>query len=155
MWVNNPIQSSYRHADRPHFPHQDVTLPTPTTGASQANQPQIPQRPAHAVEYNFLDIELKYGILQVRCRRPTFSIHKKLFNFLMTTWNLMFAIKVSNSAKFCASRKQIHQIRAARYWLGDLSLNLFLEHISSKVASLVEQKAPVWAWCSMNDNLYS
>ena len=35
----------------------------PATGASQ----QVPQtRPAHAREYNFLDIELKYGILQVR-----------------------------------------------------------------------------------------
>lgn len=45
---------------------KDVTLPTPTTGASQANQPQLPQRPAHATEYNFLDIELKYGILQVK-----------------------------------------------------------------------------------------
>lgn len=43
----------------------DVTLPTPTTGASQANQPQVPQRPSHATEYNFLDMELKYGILQV------------------------------------------------------------------------------------------
>ncbi|CRL00270.1 CLUMA_CG013543, isoform A [Clunio marinus] len=43
----------------------DVTFPTPTTGASQANQPQMPQRPAHATEYNFLDIELKYGILQI------------------------------------------------------------------------------------------
>lgn len=44
---------------------KDVTLPTPVTGASQANQHQIPQRPAHAIEYNFLDIELKYGLLQV------------------------------------------------------------------------------------------
>lgn len=35
----------------------------PATGASQ--QPVAP-RPAHAKEYHFLDIELKYGILQVR-----------------------------------------------------------------------------------------
>lgn len=37
------------------------------TGA-QSNQQQnssVPQRPAHAKEYNFLDIELKYGFLQV------------------------------------------------------------------------------------------
>jgi SCY1-like protein 2 len=39
----------------------------PTTGASQ-NVPGVQQqqtRPAHAKEYNFLDMELKYGILQV------------------------------------------------------------------------------------------
>uniref|UniRef100_A0A336MKF9 CSON002411 protein n=1 Tax=Culicoides sonorensis TaxID=179676 RepID=A0A336MKF9_CULSO len=41
----------------------------PTTGASQ-NIPgqqglQQPVRPAHAREYNFLDIELKYGLLQI------------------------------------------------------------------------------------------
>lgn len=41
----------------------------PSTGASQ-NIPgqqgvQGVQRPAHAREYNFLDIELKYGLLQV------------------------------------------------------------------------------------------
>lgn len=39
----------------------------PSTGASQVSPPPgaIP-RPAHAREYNFLDIEIKYGILQVR-----------------------------------------------------------------------------------------
>lgn len=38
----------------------------PTTGNSQVTPPPgtLP-RPAHAREYNFLDIELKYGILQV------------------------------------------------------------------------------------------
>lgn len=56
------------------LPVKDVTLPTPTTGASQANQPQVPQRPAHATEYNFLDIELKYGILQVKKVWRNFSI---------------------------------------------------------------------------------
>ena len=35
----------------------------PSTGASQ-QQPAQP-RPSHAKEYNFLDIELKYGLLQV------------------------------------------------------------------------------------------
>lgn len=34
----------------------------PATGASQ---PSSAQRPAHAREYHFLDIEYKYGILQV------------------------------------------------------------------------------------------
>ncbi|XP_075230291.1 SCY1-like protein bma [Lycorma delicatula] len=34
----------------------------PATGASQPHQPP---RPPHAKEYNFLDIELKYGILQI------------------------------------------------------------------------------------------
>lgn len=40
----------------------------PATGASQ----QTPQstRPAHAREYHFLDIELKYGILQVTTLSP-------------------------------------------------------------------------------------
>lgn len=36
----------------------------PTTGASQL-PPGSTARPAHAKEYNFLDMELKYGILQV------------------------------------------------------------------------------------------
>lgn len=36
----------------------------PATGASQPQHQNTP-RPAHAREYNFLDIELKYGILQV------------------------------------------------------------------------------------------
>ncbi|XP_055845977.1 SCY1-like protein 2 isoform X3 [Episyrphus balteatus] len=40
-----------------------VTGP-PSTGASQPTVPVV-QRPAHAREYNFLDIELKYGILQL------------------------------------------------------------------------------------------
>lgn len=31
----------------------------------QHQQPPPPQRPPHAKEYNFLDIELKYGILQL------------------------------------------------------------------------------------------
>lgn len=48
---------------------QDVTpvISGPQTGnASQGNQQSVvQQRPAHAKEYNFLDIELKYGILQV------------------------------------------------------------------------------------------
>ncbi|KAJ9585871.1 hypothetical protein L9F63_020484, partial [Diploptera punctata] len=35
----------------------------PSTGASSQTQPNA-QRPAHAREYHFLDIELKYGILQ-------------------------------------------------------------------------------------------
>jgi SCY1-like protein 2 len=39
----------------------------PATGASQNIPPPgvQQQRPAHAREYNFLDMELKYGILQV------------------------------------------------------------------------------------------
>ncbi|XP_038118205.1 SCY1-like protein 2 isoform X8 [Culex quinquefasciatus] len=38
----------------------------PSTGASQQLQNSSPaNRPAHAKEYNFLDIELKYGILQI------------------------------------------------------------------------------------------
>ncbi|CAO1315978.1 unnamed protein product [Diamesa hyperborea] len=47
----------------------DVTpvISGPQTGnASQGNQQSVvQQRPAHAKEYNFLDIELKYGILQI------------------------------------------------------------------------------------------
>lgn len=38
----------------------------PSTGASQPSQPPIITRPYHAKEYNFLDIEFKYGLLQVR-----------------------------------------------------------------------------------------
>lgn len=48
---------------------------TPATGgaaaaaqaqaAAQAAANTVPQRPAHAKEYNFLDMELKYGFLQV------------------------------------------------------------------------------------------
>lgn len=38
----------------------------PSTGASNVGPQQtVTQRPAHAREYSFLDIELKYGILQV------------------------------------------------------------------------------------------
>ncbi|KAG8278354.1 hypothetical protein J6590_021247 [Homalodisca vitripennis] len=37
----------------------------PATGASQHPPPQNTPRPPHAREYHFLDIELKYGILQV------------------------------------------------------------------------------------------
>ncbi|XP_037948428.1 SCY1-like protein 2 [Teleopsis dalmanni] len=38
----------------------------PTTGTNQNIQlPPTPQRPAHAKEYHFLDIELKYGFLQL------------------------------------------------------------------------------------------
>lgn len=38
----------------------------PSTGASQQMQNSSPaNRPPHAKEYSFLDIELKYGILQV------------------------------------------------------------------------------------------
>uniref|UniRef100_T1GGC7 SCY1-like protein 2 n=1 Tax=Megaselia scalaris TaxID=36166 RepID=T1GGC7_MEGSC len=36
----------------------------PSTGASQPPQPPIITRPYHAKEYNFLDIEFKYGLLQ-------------------------------------------------------------------------------------------
>ncbi|XP_044733350.1 SCY1-like protein 2 [Chrysoperla carnea] len=36
----------------------------PSTGASHQNQGPTP-KPTHAKEYNFLDIELKYGILQI------------------------------------------------------------------------------------------
>ncbi|XP_063239604.1 SCY1-like protein 2 [Bacillus rossius redtenbacheri] len=47
---------------------QDGTGPTggpPATGASQQGHQQPHHRPAHAREYHFLDIELKYGILQI------------------------------------------------------------------------------------------
>lgn len=42
----------------------------PAAGGAAASQAQaaantLPQRPAHAKEYNFLDMELKYGFLQV------------------------------------------------------------------------------------------
>jgi hypothetical protein len=37
----------------------------PTTGASSQTQPATLPRPSHAREYHFLDVELKYGILQV------------------------------------------------------------------------------------------
>ncbi|KAL1130482.1 hypothetical protein AAG570_011730 [Ranatra chinensis] len=37
----------------------------PATGASHQHTPQPGVRPPHAREYHFLDIELKYGILQV------------------------------------------------------------------------------------------
>ncbi|KAK9876825.1 hypothetical protein WA026_015063 [Henosepilachna vigintioctopunctata] len=35
------------------------------SGINTASNQQLPQRPAHAKEYNFLDIEYKYGILQI------------------------------------------------------------------------------------------
>jgi len=43
---------------------------TPAAGGAAAAQAQaaantLPQRPAHAKEYTFLDMELKYGFLQV------------------------------------------------------------------------------------------
>ncbi|XP_067644506.1 SCY1-like protein 2 isoform X1 [Eurosta solidaginis] len=51
--------------------YENLAMPT-NAGATgtQSNQQQqqntaIPQRPAHAKEYNFLDIELKYGFLQL------------------------------------------------------------------------------------------
>lgn len=37
-----------------------------SAGAASAAAATQPQRPAHAKEYNFLDMELKYGFLQVR-----------------------------------------------------------------------------------------
>lgn len=37
----------------------------PSTGASSQTQPSTTPRPPHAREYHFLDVELKYGILQV------------------------------------------------------------------------------------------
>ncbi|KAL5291270.1 hypothetical protein ACFFRR_010588 [Megaselia abdita] len=37
----------------------------PSTGASQPSHPPIITRPYHAKEYNFLDIEFKYGLLQL------------------------------------------------------------------------------------------
>ncbi|KAJ8866156.1 hypothetical protein PR048_033680 [Dryococelus australis] len=44
----------------------------PATGASQQGHQPTHHRPAHAREYHFLDIELKYGILQVsQPPRPT------------------------------------------------------------------------------------
>lgn len=43
----------------------NVTGP-PSTGASQQTPPPgATPKPTHAKEYNFLDMELKYGILQV------------------------------------------------------------------------------------------
>lgn len=38
----------------------------PSTGASHIQPPGQIQRPAHAKEYSFLDIELRYGLLQVK-----------------------------------------------------------------------------------------
>lgn len=50
----------------------------PATGASQHNQPQNqPRPPPHAREYHFLDIELKYGILQVSVVTINFSLEIK------------------------------------------------------------------------------
>lgn len=47
----------------------------PSTGASQTTH--IPtQRPSHAKEYHFLDIEIKYGLLQVR--KHFFTLHFKM-----------------------------------------------------------------------------
>lgn len=43
--------------------YQDSTHPSNGPG-----QGPPPPRPAHAREYHFLDLELKYGLLQVRCR---------------------------------------------------------------------------------------
>ncbi|KDR18607.1 SCY1-like protein 2, partial [Zootermopsis nevadensis] len=37
----------------------------PSTGASSQTQPSTSPRPPHAREYHFLDVELKYGILQI------------------------------------------------------------------------------------------
>lgn len=39
----------------------------PSTGASQVSSPpNVQSKPIHAREYSFLDIEIKYGILQVQ-----------------------------------------------------------------------------------------
>lgn len=59
-FVTEPVFASLANI----LAHQEfVGIGVPSTGASQP----IPnaQKPAHAKEYNFLDIELKYGILQV------------------------------------------------------------------------------------------
>lgn len=45
-----------------------------SAGAASAAAATQPQRPAHAKEYNFLDMELKYGFLQVRDpKRETYA----------------------------------------------------------------------------------
>lgn len=47
-------------------------------GSGAAQQMQATgtiQRPTHAKEYHFLDIELKYGILQVSCPRAGLQWH--------------------------------------------------------------------------------
>ncbi|XP_036336230.1 fibroin heavy chain-like [Rhagoletis pomonella] len=48
--------------------YENIAMPSNTGGtgtqSSQQQNTAIPQRPAHAKEYNFLDIELKYGFLQ-------------------------------------------------------------------------------------------
>lgn len=49
--------------------YENVAMPSNSgatgTQSSQQQNTAGPQRPAHAKEYNFLDIELKYGFLQV------------------------------------------------------------------------------------------
>ncbi|XP_020715853.1 SCY1-like protein 2 isoform X1 [Ceratitis capitata] len=49
--------------------YENLAMPANSGGTgAQSNQQQnssVPQRPAHAKEYNFLDIELKYGFLQL------------------------------------------------------------------------------------------
>ncbi|XP_037948415.1 SCY1-like protein 2 [Teleopsis dalmanni] len=65
----SPAQSETRAID-------NFVVP-PTTGTNQNIQlPPTPQRPAHAKEYHFLDIELKYGFLQVRALHMQTSISK-------------------------------------------------------------------------------
>ncbi|KAK6629257.1 hypothetical protein RUM43_003074 [Polyplax serrata] len=59
----------------------------PATGASQ----QVPQtRPAHAREYNFLDIEFKYGLLQKEYFKEKL-MNESALKYLMVgekRWNL-------------------------------------------------------------------
>lgn len=53
----------------------------PATGASQP-PPQNTPRPPHAREYHFLDIELKYGILQVRSTLHFFSVFNNIIKIM-------------------------------------------------------------------------
>lgn len=74
----------------------------PATGASQ----QVPQtRPAHAREYNFLDIEFKYGLLQVRCFVFIFS--SLMFSSLTLSFSTQYISLILTRRWFCF-RTAIH-----------------------------------------------
>ncbi|XP_020816683.1 SCY1-like protein 2 isoform X2 [Drosophila serrata] len=74
---------------------------TPATGGAAAAQAQaaaqaaantLPQRPAHAKEYNFLDMELKYGFLQVSCEWQVTSNDQRLLTLFANVLQLTEAL---------------------------------------------------------------
>lgn len=53
--------------------YENASVAPAAGGGTPQTQPAAgaqPQRPAHAKEYNFLDMELKYGFLQVKQTTP-------------------------------------------------------------------------------------